>query len=83
MAELWYLDRQYEIRHGLVAVGGGKRFEHVAVTMLARMKSEGRSAAYRKVLTNYLRRGGYVHQFFGAMPVRQITTRMLPTVAED
>lgn len=73
-AEVWYLDKQYEIRHG-ATVGGGKPFDAIANKMLARMKAEGRSPAYRKVLTNYLRHGGYVHMFFGGMAVRKITSR--------
>lgn len=75
VAGTWYLDRQYEIRHGALKVGAGRRFEAVSASMLSRMKSEGRSTEYRKVLTNYLRAGGYVHRFFGEMSVRKITTR--------
>ena len=63
IAEDWYEDRRYEIKHGILKPPAAHRFSSFVRGALARHEA---SPAYHKSLSIYLAEGGPILTFFGA-----------------
>src|SRR5687768_5928906 len=71
IAEDWYEDRRYEIKHGIIKPHASKRFSLFVSGALARHEA---SPAYHKSLSIYLAEGGPIMTFFGQLPVTERTS---------
>ena len=71
IAEDWYEDRRYEIKHGILKPPAAHRFSSFVSGALARHEP---SPAYHKSLSIYLAEGGPIMSFFGQQPVKELSS---------